>query len=333
VQSVPGWPTGNIPVPRPAGGGPSPSMARLCAAPVRSAGRPVHLLAAMDHTSRAVLTQRQVGGAPDAAEFLVARKHAHYLFTVKANQPTLLTRCAAMPWHNVPVGDRTRDRAHGRVEPRTLKVVSVNGFGFPHAAQVLHVTRKTRQLHANRWRAVTVYAITSLPFQLAHPTRLADLLRGHWAIEALHHVRDTTSPRTTPRSAPAPPPTPWRSCAIWRSGCSVGRSRSTSPPRCAATPATHADPSPASGSASDETDITTERPSPGPPPDCAAWTSTRSAAGPRGTGGQSWPSWRPPSWPSPQPPSVIGIPSTRRDRSELQRDPASVHRPGGTTGQ
>jgi hypothetical protein len=39
---------------------------------------------------------------------------------------------------------------------------------------------------------VTVYAITSLPCQLARPARLADLLRGHWAIEALHHVRDTT---------------------------------------------------------------------------------------------------------------------------------------------
>jgi predicted transposase YbfD/YdcC len=90
------------------------------------------------------------------------------------------------------VGDRTRDRGHGRVELRTLKVVSVQGFGFPHAAQVIQVTRKTRQLHTNRWRAVTVYAITSLPFQLAHPARLADLLRGHWAIEALHHVRDTT---------------------------------------------------------------------------------------------------------------------------------------------
>jgi hypothetical protein len=73
----------------------------------------------------------------DAAEFLVTSKQAHYLFTVKANQPVLLDRCAAMPWHNVPVADRTRDRAHGRVELRTLKVVSVNGFGFPHAAQVL----------------------------------------------------------------------------------------------------------------------------------------------------------------------------------------------------
>jgi hypothetical protein len=39
---------------------------------------------------------------------------------------------------------------------------------------------------------VTVYAITRLPFELARPARLADLLRSHWAIEALHHVRDTT---------------------------------------------------------------------------------------------------------------------------------------------
>ena len=85
----------------------------------------MHLLAAMDHTSRAVLAQRQLGGAPeevpafqpllapldlagvvvtadalqthpDAAEFLVAT-HAHCLFQVKANQPTLLDRCHRLP--------------------------------------------------------------------------------------------------------------------------------------------------------------------------------------------------------------------------------------------
>jgi predicted transposase YbfD/YdcC len=139
-----------------------------------------------------VVTADALQTQPDAAEFLVTGKQAHYLFVVKANQPTLLDRCAAMPWHSVPVGDRTRDQAHGRVELRTLKVVSVQGFRFPHAAQVLQVTRKTRDLHTNRWQAVTVDAITSLPFQLARPARLADLVGGHWAIEALHHVRDTT---------------------------------------------------------------------------------------------------------------------------------------------
>jgi hypothetical protein len=40
---------------------------------------------------------------------------------------------------------------------------------------------------------VTVYAITSLTFAQASPARLADYLRGHWAIKnGLHHVRDVT---------------------------------------------------------------------------------------------------------------------------------------------
>jgi predicted transposase YbfD/YdcC len=185
-------------------------------------GRPAHLLACMDHATRAVLTQRQVGGAPEevpafapllapldlagtvvtadalqthpaAAEFLVSEKHAHYLFGVKANQPTLLARCQRLPWHRVPVLDRTGDRGHGRVEVRTLKAVSVHRFGFPHAAQVLQITRKTRALQApRRFKTVIVYAVTSLPFEQASPARLADLLRGHWAIEALHHLRDVT---------------------------------------------------------------------------------------------------------------------------------------------
>jgi DDE_Tnp_1-associated len=173
----------------------------------RCDGRQVHLLAAMDHATRAVLAQRQVNGAPGwvpgfqpllgdleltgavvtadalhthpgAAEFLVTRKQAHYLFVVKANQPTLLARCARLPWQHVPVLDRTRDRAHGRVELRTLKAVSVGGFGFPHTAQVLQVTRKTRDLRSRRWRTVVVYAVTSLAHAQASPARLADLLRG-----------------------------------------------------------------------------------------------------------------------------------------------------------
>ena len=184
-------------------------------------GRQIHLLAAQEHATRTVLAQRQVDGAPgevpglrplladldlagvvvtadalqthaEAAEFLVA-KQAHYLFVVKANQPTLLDHCAALPRQQVPVGDRTRDQAHGRVELRTLKAVTVNHFGFPHAAQVLQITRKTRDLGTRRWHTVVVYAITSLSFQQARPARLADLIRGHWTIEnGLHWVRDVT---------------------------------------------------------------------------------------------------------------------------------------------
>jgi predicted transposase YbfD/YdcC len=188
----------------------------------RRDARQVHLLAAMDHATRAVLAQRQVNGAPgevpgfapllanldltgavvtadalqthrDAAEFLVSSKQADYLFTVKANQPVLRGRCARLAWHRVPVLDRTRDRAHGRVELRTLKAVSVRGFGFPHTAQIVQVTRKTRNLRTRRWRTVVVYAVTSLAHAQASPARLADLIRGHWAIEnGLHYVRDVT---------------------------------------------------------------------------------------------------------------------------------------------
>jgi hypothetical protein len=99
---------------------------------------------------------------------------------VKTNQPTLLDRCQRLPWHRVPELDRTRDRGHGRTEIRTLKAISVSRFGFPHAAQVLRVTRKTRNLDASprRYRTVAVYAITSLPFEQARPARLADLRAG-----------------------------------------------------------------------------------------------------------------------------------------------------------
>jgi len=39
---------------------------------------------------------------------------------------------------------------------------------------------------------VTVYAVTSLTAAQASPARLTDWIRGHWGIEALHHLRDVT---------------------------------------------------------------------------------------------------------------------------------------------
>jgi hypothetical protein len=60
----------------------------------------------------------------------------------------------------------------------------VAGFGFPHAAQVLQVTRKVRDLQTRGWRTVTIYAITSLTHAQASPARLADYIRGHWGIES-----------------------------------------------------------------------------------------------------------------------------------------------------
>jgi hypothetical protein len=153
ARSAPGWPTGSLRVQRPtvAVDGKTLRGARGAGGD----GRPVHLLAAMDHASRAVLAQRQVGGAPEevpafapllapldltgvvvtadalqthpeAAEFLVGVKQAHYLLVVKANQPTLLDRCARLPWHRVP-----GRRPHPRPRPRPRRAAQPQGRQRP----------------------------------------------------------------------------------------------------------------------------------------------------------------------------------------------------------
>jgi predicted transposase YbfD/YdcC len=184
-------------------------------------GAQVHLLAVMDHTSRSVLGQADVDHTTNEiarfrplldrldladtvvtadalhtqrehADWLVTQMHAAYLLIVKANQPTLHQQLRRLPWPDIPVADHTRDRGHGRVETRRLQVTTVAGLDFPHATQALRITRRVRPLAGRRWRTVTVYAVTSLTAAQASPARLTDWIRGHWGIEALHHIRDTT---------------------------------------------------------------------------------------------------------------------------------------------
>jgi hypothetical protein len=152
-----------------------------------------------------VVTADALHTHPDAAEFLVAGKQAHYLFTVKANQSTLLARLKRLPWHRVPVLDTSRDRGHGRIEHRTLTAVTVHHFGFPHTAQVLQVTRKTRALRTRRWQTMTVYAVTQ-----SQPTPRSALPGWPTCSAATGRSRRCTtsatspSPKTGRRSAPAP---------------------------------------------------------------------------------------------------------------------------------
>jgi len=78
------------------------------------------------------------------------------------------------------------------VEIRRLQVATVPSLGFPHATQAIRLTRRVRPLSGRRWRTVTVYAVTNLTAAQASPAHLADYVRGHWTIEALHHARDAT---------------------------------------------------------------------------------------------------------------------------------------------
>src|SRR5262249_28580960 len=130
------------------------------------------------------------------ARFLVTEKNAHYILAVKNNQPGLYAQLRNLPWRQVPAAFDARERGHGRAEWRTLKVTAVAaGIGFTHAAQALQIRRRRRPLGggiSQRWSTETSYAVTSLAASHATPAQLAAWIRGHWGIEALHHVRDVT---------------------------------------------------------------------------------------------------------------------------------------------
>jgi predicted transposase YbfD/YdcC len=186
--------------------------------------RALHLLGCLDHDSGVVLAQVAVDGKTneipmfsdlldeidDLKDVLVTadalhaqREHAtylhgrgaHYLITVKGNQPKLQQQLRSLPWKDVPVGHDQSGRAHGRIEKRTLKVVTIAaGILFPHAAQAIQVVRRTRRRGTKKtWHTETVYGVTSLDARQAQPAELAGWLRSHWKIEnQLHWVRDVT---------------------------------------------------------------------------------------------------------------------------------------------
>lgn len=128
----------------------------------------------------------------ETAKHLVDERKAHYLLTVKGNQPTLFSQVKALPWAQAPALFTEAERGHGRLERRTIKVLTAPRIAFPHARQVLRVHRWAKEVATGRVRRTYAYVITSLPAEQADAARLAGLVRGHWRIEALHHVRDVS---------------------------------------------------------------------------------------------------------------------------------------------
>jgi len=182
--------------------------------------RAVHLLAAFDVADGAVLAQTVVDGktneitafgplldrldiagaviTADAlhtqhrhAEYLHHRG-AHYLLTVKGNQPGLHRDLKKLPWKDIPAVDVTFDKGHGRIESRTVKLTEVAaGINFPHARLAIQITRRRRTLTGAKRHTETVYAITDLSYDQISAAQLAGMLRSHWTIEnRLHWIRD-----------------------------------------------------------------------------------------------------------------------------------------------
>ena len=128
----------------------------------------------------------------------VATRGAYLMVTVKANQPTLHDRLKGLPWADVSVGDRRRDKGHGRQETRTVKALTdltPGGLGFPHAEQAVRITR-TRTVKRDgtaKTSRETAYLVVSLPAEHAQPDQLQDWARLEWHIEnRLHWIRDVT---------------------------------------------------------------------------------------------------------------------------------------------
>ncbi|MEU7318917.1 ISAs1 family transposase, partial [Streptomyces sp. NPDC007083] len=183
-----------------------------------------HLLAAVTHHRALTLAQAEVGAKTnetqhfrplltplDLAEavvtfdalhsvqanvtWLVEIKNAHYIAVIKANQPTAYRQLAALPWSDVPVQHTASSIGHGRKESRSIKTCGIadelGGIAFPHAALAIRVHRR-RKATGHRESRETVYAVTSLAAHQATPAELAAAIRGHWGVEALHHIRDRT---------------------------------------------------------------------------------------------------------------------------------------------
>lgn len=137
----------------------------------KAKGRKIHLLAALKHTSGAVLAQLDVGEktnevtrfqplldtvtdlagvvvTADAlhtqrehAEYLLGRD-AHYIVIAKGNQKKLRKQLKALPWKDIPLQGRTRGVGHGRKEIRRIKVATVNNLLFPGAHQAVQIKRR-----------------------------------------------------------------------------------------------------------------------------------------------------------------------------------------------
>ena len=125
----------------------------------------------------------------------LAERGAHWILTVKGNQPHLHKQLAGLPWKAVPDATRDDDRGHGRREIRTLKILTIStGIDFPNAAQAMQIRRRRRRLdEPKRFTTETVYAITDLHVHQTKPHQLAAWIRGHWSIEnKIHWVRDVT---------------------------------------------------------------------------------------------------------------------------------------------
>jgi predicted transposase YbfD/YdcC len=144
-------------------------------------------------------TQRRHAEKTDAAG-------AFFIFTIGGNQEKLFDAADALPWRAFAGQAWTVDRGHGRIDARTIKTLPPAGQileKWPEVRQVFLVERYSYSTDGKLLGAVAVLGITSLPPDQAGAADLLAYLRGHWAIEMHHYIRDVVFGEDGSRAAAA----------------------------------------------------------------------------------------------------------------------------------
>lgn len=140
-----------------------------------------------DITVDALLTQREF------ATYLVEKRKAHYYFTVKGNQASLLE---ALEFYFRDRGEphfvEVTPADHGRLETRkTWTTTELNGYlDFPYVGQAFVIERHRTNKKSGQHSLDIAYGLTSRPAEQASPQRVLRANRGHWVIESCHHMID-----------------------------------------------------------------------------------------------------------------------------------------------
>ena len=139
-------------------------------------------------TADALLTQRGF------ADYLVRQRKAHYHFTVKANQSTLLQDIAFFFLdRKEPDYIDNAPPDHGRIETRKIwTTTELNGYlDFPHVGQAFVVERHCIDKKSGKYSCETSYGITSQSPKEAEAKKVLAINRGHWSIEnSCHYIID-----------------------------------------------------------------------------------------------------------------------------------------------
>jgi predicted transposase YbfD/YdcC len=139
-------------------------------------------------TADALLTQRAF------ADYLVRQRKAHYHFTVKGNQSTLL-QDIAFYFLNRGKPDYIEHASadHGRIETRKIWTTTElsDYLDFPHVGQAFIIERHCIDKKTDKYTFDTAYGITSQSPQEANAKKVLETNRGHWSIEnSCHYIID-----------------------------------------------------------------------------------------------------------------------------------------------